>query len=274
MSFLKRFVRQIAGVTSVVLLFVIILFSLLGPIVVPYAPDSIDMMSPFAPPSTDHLLGTDELGRDVLVRLMYGGRTTLLVGFVAMLVAVVVGTVVGLISGFFGGWLEYLLMRLTDMFMSVPAFFVMLTILTFFGPSVTTIVIAIGITSWMNVARVVRSEVLRIKELEYVEGARALGANAWHLITKHALPNVIPTVIVAATLGVAWAVLVATSLSYLGVGIQPPTPSWGNMLTSSQNYFWVSPLLVVYPGVLVVITILAVNFIGDALRDTLSPESR
>lgn len=274
MAVLRRFKGQALGLLSVALLAAMIAFSLVGPLLVPYSPNQIDMMAAFGPPSAAHPLGTDELGRDVLVRLMYGGRITLLVGVVAMLVAVVIGVAVGLLGGFFGGWLDYLLMRLTDMFMSVPAFFVMLTILTFFGPSLPTIVIAIGSTSWMNVARVVRSEVLRIKAMEYVEGARALGAGAARLVFRHALPNVIPTVIVAATLGVAWAILVATSLSYLGIGIQPPTPSWGNMLTDSQNYFWISPLLVVYPGLLVVLTILAVNFLGETLGSVLSPRGR
>ena len=274
MEIAKRFTRQPVGIISVILLMAIIAFSVLGPLVVSYQPDSIDMMGAFALPSTSHPLGTDELGRDVMVRLMYGGRITLLVGFVAMTMAVLMGLLVGLISGFFGGWPEYLLMRLTDTFMSVPAFFVMLTLLTFFGSSIPSIVVAIGITSWMNVARVVRSEVLRIRHQEYIEGARALGAKTARLLLRHTLPNVAPTVIVAATLGVAWAVLVTTSLSYLGVGVQAPTPSWGNMLTNSQNYIWISPLLVLYPGFMVVVTILAVNFLGDALRDVLAPPAR
>lgn len=274
MNVLLRFQRQALGMASVILLLAVIVFSFVGPSLTPFEPDNIDILSPFAPPSLEHLLGTDELGRDVLVRLMYGGRVTLLVGFVAMLVALIIGVAVGILSGFFGGWIEYFLMRLTDTFMSVPAFFVMLTILTFFGPNMPTIVVAIGITSWMNVARVVRSEVLRLRQMEFIEGAVALGASNIRLILRHTLPNVLSTVIVAATLGVGWAVLVATSLSYLGIGVQPPTPSWGNMLSDSQNYVWISPLLLLYPGLLIVVTILAVNFLGDALRDTLAPRDR
>lgn len=269
MTSLARFRKRLTGPISVAILILIVLFSFVGPFVVPYNPDAIDVIDSFALPSPEHLLGTDELGRDVLARLMVGGRITLQVGFVAMLVAVVIGTAVGLLSGFFGGWIEYLMMRLTDMFMSVPAFFVMLAILTFFPPSLPTLVVAIGITSWMNVARVVRSEVLRISKMEYMEGGKALGARTARLIMRHVLPNAAPTVIVAATLGVAWAILVATSLSYLGIGVQPPTASWGNMLTSSQNYFWISPLLVLYPGLLIVITIMAVYFLGEALKEAL-----
>jgi len=257
------------GPLSVVVLLLIVLFSFAGPLLLPYDPIAIDVIDSFALPSREHLLGTDELCRHVLARLMVGGRITLQVGFVAMLVAVVIGTAVGLLSGFFGGWLEYLMMRVTDMFMSVPAFFVMLAILTFFPPSIPTLVVAIGVTSWMNVARVVRSEVLRITKMEYLEGGRALGAGTTRLILRHVLPNAAPTVIVAATLGVAWAILVATSLSYLGIGVQPPTASWGNMLSSSQNYFWISPLLVLWPGLLIVITIMAVYFLGEALKEAL-----
>lgn len=268
-NLLARFRNGLIGPLSVIVLVVIVAFSFLGPLLVPYDPNHIDVVHAFSLPSRKHLLGTDELGRDVLARLMVGGRITLQVGFVAMLVALVIGTAVGLLSGFFGGWLEYVMMRVTDMFMAVPAFFVMLAILTFFPPSLATLVVAIGVTSWMNVARVVRSEVLRISHMEYIDGGRALGAGTIRLLFRHVLPNAAPTVIVAATLGVAWAILVATSLSYLGVGVQPPTASWGNMLTSSQNYFWISPLLVLYPGVLIVLTIMAVYFLGEAFKDTL-----
>lgn len=271
MAAFARFRRLWMGPLSVAVLVLIVMFSFAGPLVVPHDPNAIDVIDAFALPSREHPLGTDELGRDVLARLMVGGRITLQVGFVAMLVALVIGTAVGLLSGFFGGWLEYLMMRVTDMFMAVPAFFVMLAILTFFPPSLVTLVVAIGITSWMNVARVVRSEVLRITRLEYLESGRALGAGTSRLILRHVLPNAAPTVIVAATLGVAWAILVATSLSYLGIGVQPPTASWGNMLTSSQNYFWISPLLVLWPGLLIVVTILAVYFLGEALKEALQP---
>lgn len=258
---------------SVFALIFIILFSLLGPFFVAYDPVSVDILTPFSPPSTKHFMGTDELGRDVLTRLMYGGRITLVVGAVAMLVAVFVGMTVGLVGGLFGGWTDFILMRVTDTFMSIPPFFIMLNILTLFGTTVPNIVLAIGITSWMNVARIIRSEVLKVKELEYVVAARAIGVSPSSLMLIHILPNVIPSVIVASTLGMAWAILVSTSLSYLGLGVQPPTPSWGNMLTNSQNYFWVDPLLVVYPGVFIMITVLSANYIGDALRDVLTPRS-
>jgi peptide/nickel transport system permease protein len=205
---------------------------------------------------------------------MHGGRVDLLVGGVAMLVAVLVGTSVGLVGGLLGGPSDFLLMRATDTFMSIPAFFIMLNILTLFGPTVPNIVLAIGITSWMSVARVIRAEVLKLRALDYVEAARALGISTGRLILVHILPNVMPSVIVASTLGVAWVILVSTSLSYLGLGVQPPTPSWGNMLTNSQNYFWVDPVLVVYPGLMIIVTVLATNFIGEALRESLTPGSR
>jgi peptide/nickel transport system permease protein len=250
-------------------------FSVVGPLFVPYSPTDVDIRTPpFGPTSREHLLGTDELGRDVLVRLMHGGRADLLVGGVAMLVAVLVGTSVGLVGGLLGGWGDFLLMRATDTFMSIPAFFIMLNILTLFGPTVPNIVLAIGVTSWMNVARVIRAEVLKLRTLDHVEAARALGVSTARLILAHILPNVMPSVIVASSLGVAWVILVSTSLSYLGLGVQPPTPSWGNMLSNSQNYFWVDPDLVVYPGLMIIVTVLATNFIGEALRDALTPGSR
>lgn len=252
----------------------VVLFSVVGPVVVPGDPTTVDIQSaPFGPISRGHLLGTDELGRDVLVRLMHGGRIDLLVGAVAMLVAVGVGTVVGLVGGFIGGRLDFFLMRATDTFMAVPAFFVMLNILTLFGSTIPVIVVAIGATSWMNVARVIRAEALKLTSLEYVEAARALGVPIPRLMMVHMLPNVMPSVLVASTLGVAWVILVSTSLSYLGLGVQPPTPSWGSMLTNSQNYFWVDPVLVIYPGAMIIVTVLATNFLGEALRDRLLPES-
>ena len=170
---------------------------------------------------------------------MHGGRADLLVGAVAMLVAVVLGTSIGLVGGLLGGWLDFVLMRTTDTFMSIPAFFLMLTILTLFGSTLPNIVLAIGLTSWMSVSRLIRAEVLKLRALDYIEAARAVGASMPRLILAHLLPNVMPSVIVASTLGVAWVILVSTSLSYLGLGIQPPAPSWGNMLSNSQNYFWV-----------------------------------
>lgn len=274
MGTFRRLAKHRTGMVSLVFLTMVVLFSFAGPLLVSHKPNQIDVLHSFAAPTALHPLGTDELGRDILVRLMYGGRITLQVGVVAMLVSLLIGAAVGLTSGFYKGWAEYALMRLTDTFMAVPAFFVMLAILTFFPANLATLVMAIGVTSWMNVARVVRSEVLKIANMDYMDGGRALGATGLRLMLRHALPNAAPTIIVSATLGVAWAVLVATSLSYLGLGIQPPTASWGNMLSSSQNYFWISPLLVLWPGLLIVATIMAVNFLGEALRDVLSPGGR
>jgi peptide/nickel transport system permease protein len=252
----------------------VVLLSVVGPFLVSSSPTTVDIQTPpFGPMSPAHPLGTDELGRDVLVRLMHGGRVDLLVGAVAMLVAVGVGTAVGMVGGFVGGRVDFLLMRATDTFMAVPAFFVMLNILTLFGSTIPVLVLAIGVTSWMNVARVIRAEVLKLAGLEFVEAARALGVPGVRLMRVHMLPNVLPSVLVASTLGVAWVILVSTSLSYLGLGVQPPTPSWGSMLTNSQNYFWVDPILVVYPGVMIIVTVLAINFLGEGLRDRLLPGS-
>jgi peptide/nickel transport system permease protein len=266
--------RDLGAWLAFAVLAAVVIFSVVGPLLVPGDPTSVDIQTaPFGPMSRSHLLGTDELGRDVLVRLMYGGRIDLLVGAVAMLVAVGVGTLVGMVGGFIGGRLDFFLMRATDTFMAVPAFFLMLNILTLFGSTIPVLVLAIGATSWMNVARVIRAEVLKLSTLDYVEAARALGVPIARLLVVHMLPNVTPSVLVASTLGVAWVILVSTSLSYLGLGVQPPTPSWGGMLTNSQNYFWVDPVLVIYPGAMIIVTVLAINFLGEALRDRLLPGS-
>jgi peptide/nickel transport system permease protein len=202
MTRLVAFLRLRAAGLGVAALLVVVLFSVLGPLVVSQRPDDVDILTPpFGPPSRAHLLGTDELGRDVLVRLMHGGRVDLLVGGVAMLVAVLAGTSIGLVGGLLGGWTDFALMRVTDTFMSVPAFFVMLTLLTLLGPAIPTIVLAIGLTSWMNVARVIRAEVLALRSLDYVEAARALGVSTPRLIVVHIVPNVVPSVIVASKLG-------------------------------------------------------------------------
>jgi peptide/nickel transport system permease protein len=267
--------RRRPGLLGLLVLAVVLLFSVGGPFLIQHSPTDVDIRTPpFGPPSREHLLGTDELGRDVLARLMHGGRADLLVGAVAMLVAVVLGTSIGLVGGLLGGWLDFVLMRTTDTFMSIPAFFLMLTILTLFGSTLPNIVLAIGLTSWMSVSRLIRAEVLKLRTLDYIEAARAVGASMPRLILAHLLPNVMPSVIVASTLGVAWVILVSTSLSYLGLGIQPPAPSWGNMLSNSQNYFWVDPILVIYPGFMIIITVLATNFLGETLRDTLTPGAR
>jgi peptide/nickel transport system permease protein len=247
---------------------------MVGPWIASTSPEAVDLRARLAGPSAAHPLGTDEFGRDVMVRLLHGGRTSLAIGFVAMLVALTVGTILGALAGHLGGALDAVLMRLTDGLLSIPIFFVLLTALTIFGRSASNLVLFIGLASWMPVARLVRAEILRVRNLEYVLAATAVGASRARSLVRHILPQAVPTISVAATLGVATAILEEAGLSYLGLGVQPPTPSWGNMLTGAQNYVFTTPVLALYPGALILLTVLAFNSLGDGLRDAFDPASR
>ncbi len=268
----RRFARNRLAVISLVLLVVIHLASAAGPLVIAQSPFEVDPLAALRPPSPGHPLGTDESGRDVLARLLYGGRVSLAVGVVSVLLSVTLGTIVGAVSGYFGGATDSVLMRLTDGFMALPTFFLLLVILAVFGGSVVSVVVVIGITSWMSLARLVRGEFLRWKAQDFVEAARALGVKDFIIMWRHLLPHTLPSIIVTATLGVAFAILTESAISYLGLGIQLPIPSWGNMLSNSQNYLYTAPLLAVYPGTMILVTVLAYNFLGNGLRDALDPQ--
>jgi peptide/nickel transport system permease protein len=224
--------------------------------------------SPFRP---GHFLGTDDLGHDVLTRLLYAGRVSMLVGFAAALSAVALGTIVGVVAGFYGGIVDNLLMRLTDIVLTLPVFGVLLLLGRYFGGGLLAIIIIIGAFGWTVTSRLVRGEILKLKHLDYSDAARALGANESRIIFRHLLPNAMAPIIVAATLDVGGAILTEAALSYFGVGIQPPTPSWGNMLQNAQSYLWTSPWLAFWPGAMIFLTVLCFNFFGDGLRDALDP---
>ena len=245
-----------------------------GPLITPYPPDAVDIMHTNASPSAAHWLGTDESGRDVVARLIAGARTSMTVGLIAMVIAIVIGASIGGLAGYYGGWLDSVLMRFTDGMMAIPYFFLVLIIVAVFGSSFRNIVVSIGVTSWMVVARIVRGEVLRYRGLDFVLAARTLGATSARILVRHVMPQTVPSIIVAATLGVAYAILLESALSYLGLGIQPPQASWGNMLSNAQAYVWENPRLPLYPGLLITCTVLAYNFLGDALRDALDPRYR
>jgi peptide/nickel transport system permease protein len=267
-----RLTRNPLAVVSLAFLGLAYGAALLAPYVAPHSPTQMDLTAFLAPPSPGHALGTDADGRDVLSRLIYGGRVSLAVGLAAVVVSVVAGVAVGLTTGYFGGWADMALMRLTDAMLTIPTFFLLLVVMAFFGSSLQNVVLAIGLTSWMGVARLVRGEILRVKATEFVEAARAIGASPSRLMLKHLLPQAGPQIIVAASLGTGGAILAESALSYLGLGVQPPLPTWGNMLTGAQNYIWQAPQLAVYPGALILLTVLAFNFLGEGLRDTLSVE--
>ncbi len=238
------------------------------------APTRMSLANQFLPPSAEHLLGTDENGRDVLARLIAGGRVSLSVGLAGALLTVLLASIIGVTAGYFGGTVDAVIMRVTDGLMAVPTFFLIMVIVAMWGPSLTVLVASLALTRWMNVARLVRAEVLRTKEMEFIGAARGLGATDLRLMFRHLLPQAAPTLIVATSLNIGYVMLVEAALSFLGLGILPPTPSWGNMLTDSQYYMWVAPHLAVYPGVMIVLAVLAFNSLGDVLRDVLDPRMR
>ena len=270
----RRFRKNKLATVALLYLVMAYLAALLTPVITPYDPETISLGDKFVGFSREHLLGTDHLGRDTFSRLLFGARVSLSVGLVAMAIAMCVGTSVGLVAGYLGGPVGAILMRLTDGWMSIPLFFLLLVAMTGFSRSLLTIMVVIGLTRWMVPARVVRSEVLKVKNEEFVLASRALGASSLRVLVTHLLPQAIPSMLVAASLGIAQAILIESALSYIGLGIQPPQPSWGNMLLGAQSYVFTSPLLAVYPGLFIFITVMAYNSVGDGLRDAVDPYSR
>ncbi|MBA2668178.1 MAG: ABC transporter permease [Trueperaceae bacterium] len=238
------------------------------------SPTRINLAETFQSPSARHWLGTDENGRDVFARLLAGGRVSIAVGFAAALMTVVIGSALGVMAGYFGGLTDRLIMRFTDGLLAVPVFFLLLAVVAIWGSSITVLVVALGFTRWMGPARLIRGEILRFKTMEFTVAARALGAGHVRLMVKHLLPQAMPALIVATSIGVGNVMLIEAGLSFLGLGISPPTPSWGNMLTASQFYMWTAPHLAVYPGVMILLTVMAFNTLGDVFRDALDPRLR
>lgn len=270
----RRFIRNRLAIASIVFLILMYLVAILANVLAPYDPEAVDIFNLHARPSSDHWLGTDENGRDVLSRLMYGSRASMTIGLVAVLISVTIGSLIGGLAGYIGGFTDTILMRLTDGMLSIPYFFLVLIVVAVFGSSFRNLIIVIGVSSWMAVARIVRSEVLRYKRLDFITAAQSIGASGPRVLFRHILPHTVPVLIVAASLGVAGAILLESALSFLGLGIRPPEASWGNMLSNSQAYLWQNPILPLYPGFLIFCTVLSYNFLGDALRDSLDPQAR
>jgi peptide/nickel transport system permease protein len=274
----RDFRRHPMGLVGMIILVAITLMSIFA-FLYPYDPESVDQLNRFQPPSLQHPMGTDRSGRDVMARILYGGRVSLVVGIAAMATAVVIGATIGGIAGYYGGILDAVLMRLTDLALSFPSLFLLIMLsfllreanIPLFQGGIASIALVIGLTSWMSVARLVRASFLVIKEQEFVTAARAYGASDARIMMRHMLPNAAGPLIVNATLGVAWAILIESGLSFLGFGIQPPTPSWGNILNDAQETLSLYPWLSIFPGLMIFLTVIAINYIGDALRDALDP---
>ncbi|MDR0466365.1 MAG: ABC transporter permease [Deltaproteobacteria bacterium] len=247
------------------------LAALLAPWLAPHDPVFQHHDFTLVPPCAVFPLGTDELGRDVLSRLLFGARVSLWVGFVAVGIALCIGVSLGLVAGFFGGLIDELIMRIVDVMLCFPSFFLILAVIAFLEPGLGNIMIVIGLTSWMGVARLVRAESLSLRNREFVEAARLAGAGAPRLLLRHILPNALAPVLVSATLGIAGAILIESSLSFLGLGVEPPDPSWGNMLLEGKNVLEIAPWMSLYPGLAILITVLGYNLLGETLRDVLDP---
>ncbi len=258
------------GAAIVLAMFV---FATLAP-VVGKDPGAINISARLQPPGLEYPLGTDDLGRDVLVRILYGARISLLVGFVAVGIATFIGIILGALAGYYGRWIDSLIMRFVDIMLCFPAFFLILAVIAFLQPSIWNIMIIIGLTSWMGVARLVRAEFLSLRERDFVLAAQAIGARDARIIFRHILPNAISPVLVSATLGVAGAILTESALSFLGIGVQPPTPSWGNMLIAGKQTLGTAWWLSVFPGLAILITVLGYNLLGEGIRDALDPRIR
>jgi peptide/nickel transport system permease protein len=257
-----------------VFLLAIVLAAVCAPLITHYAPEKQDLLSRLEPPSAQHWLGTDEVGRDVFSRLAYGARISLFVALLGTAGAVIAGTLVGLVTGFFGGWTDTLTMRVVDVMYAFPGVLLVILIVSVLGPSLWNLILALMIWGTPTLSRIVRASVLSMKSQDYVLAARTLGANQGRLMWSHLLPNTMAPIIVYATLGVAGSLLTAAGLGFLGLGVQPPTPEWGAMLSAGRQYVISAPYLVTFPGLLIFVTVLALNFIGDALRDALDPRTQ
>ncbi len=270
-DFLRRLARNRLAVAGGVVVLVLFVVAAVPRAFAPYDPDRIDILRVLQPPSKAHLLGTDELGRDVLSRIVYGARISLAVGFVATGIALAIGLVIGLIAGFYGTWVDAVLMRFVDIMLCFPSFFLILAVIAFLGPSILNIMAVIGLTSWMGAARLVRAETLSLKERDFVAAARAQGSGDGRIIFRHILPNALAPVYVWATLGVAGAILVESGLSFLGIGVQPPHPSWGNMLTAGKDNIEFAWWLSVFPGLAIFVTVLGYYLLGEGIQEAADP---
>jgi peptide/nickel transport system permease protein len=275
-SFWHRFSRHRLGVAGLAFVLFIGTAAVVAPWISPYDPYKMQLPNARLHPSLQHPLGTDTLGRDILTRVFVGGRVSIEVALAAVAISSGLGTVLGVIAGYCGRWVDSVIMRITDVFMSIPLFVILVVLVAMFGPSKTNVILVLGFLSWMGVARLVRGQVLSVMNEPYIEAAIASGAPSTRIVLRHVLPNSYVPVVVASTLGVANAMLAEAALSFLGLGIQPPTPSWGNMLNAAQQLQTLvqQPWVWLGPGMAIALTVLAINFMGDGLRDALNPRSR
>jgi len=261
----------VIGGFLVALVFVLSIFA---PIIAPYNPTTIDIKNILVGPGMSHPLGTDDLGRDVLSRMLWGGRVSLKVGFVAVGIATIIGIFLGSLAGYYGGWIDSLIMRAVDIMLSIPTIFLVLAVIAILEPNIINIMIVIGLTNWMEPARLIRAEFMSLKEREFVIAAHAIGATDTRIIMRHILPNGLSPILVSATMGIGGAILVESALSFLGLGVQPPTPSWGSLLSAGKDNIEIAWWLSAFPGLAILITVLGYNLLGEGIRDALDPRQQ
>lgn len=274
MKTVKRLLRNFAFTAGLLLTLLLVIGALAAPLLAPHDPNLQDTARRLEAPSQAHPLGLDDLGRDVLSRIVYGSRVSLRVGFSVVLLASLIGVTLGAIAGYFGGAADVIVMRICDILLSFPGILLAIALVAVLGPSLNNVILALVITAWVGYARLVRGQVLKVREMEYVTAAKAMGARSPRVIILHVLPNVINPVIVMATLGLAGAILSEAALSFLGLGVQPPTPSWGAMLTSGRRYLGLANHLAIFPGAAIMLAVMGLNFLGDGLIDALDPKYR
>ncbi|MCG2710782.1 MAG: ABC transporter permease [Candidatus Omnitrophica bacterium] len=268
---MKRLLKNKLALAGMAIIIIMSVFAVLAPFLSEYQPNDIEIGNYLLPPSSAHLLGTDMLGRDLFIRMAYGARISLSVGLISVSISVLIGICLGSLAGFYGGRIDTLIMRFVDIMLCFPNIFLILALVALLEPSIMIIMAVIGLTSWMGISRLVRAEILSLKERDFVQAARASGVSNLKIISRHLVPNAIGPVIVSATLGVAAAILVESSLSFLGIGVQPPTPSWGNILMDAKSSLGVAWWMTFFPGVSIFITVLGYNLLGEGLRDVLIP---
>jgi peptide/nickel transport system permease protein len=278
--FWMRFRRHVTAMLGGIIMLIMTIVIAFAPVFSPYDPFDQDLLNRLQPPSAEHWMGTDDLGRDMLTRILYGGRISLSVGLLAMGVSIVLGTLIGLTAGYYGDWTDSILMRITEIFLSIPRLFVLIAMGMFLrslnlpniqAGSFMPIAVVIGALSWMGTARLVRASTLELRGREFVQASRALGGSDVRLLFMHILPNIMSPIIVSATLGLAGAIISESGLSYLGFGVQLPTPTWGNMLSNTQNQMLTAPWTAIFPGLMIFFVVIAINYLGDGLRDALDP---
>ena len=269
---LRRFRKNRIAIVGAVILIILALFVIIGPFLSQYDPNKNDLFAILKLPSAEHLLGTDAMGRDLLTRLMYGGRISLAIGLVSAVISMVLGSLIGALAGYYGGVVDGALMRLTDLILTIPTLPLLMVCGAVFKPSPAFLVIMISLLNWMTTARLVRGKFLTLRTLDYATAAKAIGAHNGRIIFRHLLPNALGAIIVTATLTVGRAIIMESTLSFLGVGINPPAASWGNMLQDASSTMTRAPLTAFAPGILILLTVLAINFLGDGLDDALDPK--